>query len=109
MSGPVEQLDTAIEAMSTLDPDTLTDPELHDAVVELQRQRARLGVAAARLLARWDQRQVWAGDSSRSGAARLARDTKTSVGSARVELRRARQLLSMPATTSVRSGWSRST
>jgi len=94
----VEQLDAAIDAALTLDVDALTDAELHDAVVELQRQRARLGVAAARLLARWDQRQVWAGDSSRSGAARLARDTKTSVGSARVELRRARQLTSMPAT-----------
>jgi hypothetical protein len=94
----VEQLDKAIDALSTLDPDTLTDTELDEAVIELQRQRARLGAVAARLLGRWDRRRVWASDQSRSAASRLARDTKTSVGSAKIELRRARQLPSMPAT-----------
>src|SRR5262245_16734047 len=94
----VEQLNEAIDALLTLDPDTLTDPELDATLIELQRQRARLGVVAARLVGRWDHRQVWAGDQSRSAAARLARDTKTSVGSAKVELRRARQLASMPKT-----------
>jgi Domain of unknown function (DUF222) len=94
----IEQLDEAIDALLTLDPDTLTDAELDAAVVELQRQRARLGVVAARLVARWDTRQIWAGDQSRSPAARLARDTNTSISSARVELRRARKLASMPAT-----------
>jgi multidrug efflux pump subunit AcrA (membrane-fusion protein) len=94
----VEQLDKAIDALSTLDPDTLTDAELDEAVIELQRHRARLGAVAARLLGRWDRRRVWASDQSRSAASRLARDTKTSVGSAKVELRRACQLPSMPAT-----------
>jgi hypothetical protein len=94
----VEQLDKAIDALSTLDPDTLTDTELDQAVIDLQRQRARLGAVAARLLGRWDRRRVWAADQSRSAASRLARDTKTSVGSAKIELRRARQLPSMPAT-----------
>jgi hypothetical protein len=94
----VEQLDKAIDALSTLDPDTLTDAELDEAVIELQRHRARLGAVAARLLGRWDRRRVWASDQSRSAASSLARDTKTSVGSAKIELRRARQLPSMPAT-----------
>jgi hypothetical protein len=98
MFGEVEQLDAAIDAALALDIDTLSDPELHDALVDLQRQRARLGVAAARLLARWDGRQVWAGDRSQSAASRLARDTNTSITTARVELRRARKLQSMPAT-----------
>jgi hypothetical protein len=98
MFAPVEQLSEAIEALLTLDPDTLTDPELDAAVIELQRQRARLGVVAAGLLGRWDRRQVWAGDQSRSAASRLARDTNTSLRTARIELRRARQLSSMPAT-----------
>src|SRR5262245_60585915 len=98
MSGPVEQLDEAIDALLTLDPDTLTDPELDTTLIELQRQRARLGVVAARLVERWDRRQIWADDQSRSAATRLARDTNTSVGSAKVELRRARHLSSMPAT-----------
>src|SRR5262245_60666246 len=98
MSNPVEQLNEAIDALLNVDLDTLTDPELDAAVVELQRQRARLGVVAARLLGRWDHRQIWADDQSRSAASRLARDTNTSITSARVELRRARQLASMPAT-----------
>jgi uncharacterized protein DUF222 len=105
MSEVVEQLGSAVEGVLTLDPDTLTDAELHDAVAEIQRQRARLGVGAATLLARWDQRGVWAGDGSRSAASRLARDTKTSISSANVELRRARHVCSMPATfAAVRDG-----
>jgi hypothetical protein len=60
MSARFEQLDEAIDALLTLDPDTLTDAELDAAMVELQRHRARLGVVAARLLARWDTRQIWA-------------------------------------------------
>src|SRR5262245_8611246 len=98
MIDPVEQLDEAIDALLPLDPDTLTDPELDATVVAVQRQRARLGVVAARLVERWDHRQIWADDQSRSAATRLARDTNTSVGSAKVELRRARHLASMPAT-----------
>ncbi len=42
----VEQLDKAITALSTLDPDTLTDAELDEAVIALQRHRNWLGVAA---------------------------------------------------------------
>src|SRR5262245_16882546 len=98
MIDQVERLNGAIDALLNVDLYTLTDPELDAAVVELQRQRARLGVVAARLVGRWNRRHVWAGDQSRSPAARLARDTKTSIGSARVELSRARHLASMPVT-----------
>jgi hypothetical protein len=94
----VEQLDKAIDALSSLDPDALTDAELDQAVIALQRQRNRLGAAAARVLARWDRRRVWASDQSRSAATRLVRDTRCSITTARIELRRARQLQSMPAT-----------
>jgi hypothetical protein len=94
----VEQLDKAIDALSSLDPDALTDAELDQAVIALQRQRARLGAVAARVLGRWDRRRVWAGDQSRSAATRLVRDTRCSITTARIELRRARQLQSMPAT-----------
>ncbi len=101
----VEQLNAAIDAVSTLDPDTLTDAELDQAMIQLQQQRARLGAVAARLLARWDSRRVWADDQSRSAATRLSRDTNCSITTARVELRRARQLTSMPATaTAVSAG-----
>ena len=94
----VERLDEAIDGLAALDPDTLTDGELHDAIVAVQRQRAKLGAVAAGLLSRWEHRGVWAGDGSRSAASRLARDTCTSIASANVEMRRARQLRTMPAT-----------
>ena len=76
----------------------MSDGELHDLVVAVQRERARLGAVAAELLGRWDGRRVWAGDGSRSAPARLARDTGYSMGSAAVEVRRARQLRCLPAT-----------
>lgn len=98
MVGRLADLEEAIDSLSTVDVDALTDGELHDAVVELQRQRARLGAFAATLIRRWDQRQVWAVDGSRSAAQRLARDTCTSSSTARLELRRARQLSAMPGT-----------
>src|SRR5262245_39083697 len=105
MATEVDQLDTAVEAVLALDPDTLSDPELHDAVVAIQRQRARLGVAAAGLLARWDRRGVWAGDGSRGAAPRLAPDPRTPVPSANVELRRPRHARAMPATlAAIRGG-----
>ncbi|MGH9135026.1 MAG: DUF222 domain-containing protein [Ilumatobacteraceae bacterium] len=98
MVAVLEQLDATVDAVLDLDPDSLTDGELHAAIVDLQAQRARLGVAAAVLLERWDRRSVWAADGSRSAAGRLARDTNTSLRSAGVEMRRARQLAGLPAT-----------
>ncbi len=80
----------AIDGLAALDPDTLTDGELHDAIVAVQRQRAKLGAVAAGLLSRWEHRGVWAGDGSRNAASRLAHDTRTSLTSANLELRRAR-------------------
>jgi Domain of unknown function (DUF222) len=101
----IQQLDEAIDSLLTLDPDGLTDPELDEAVVALHRQAHRLAAARARLLSRWDRRGVWTGDGSRSPAARLARDTRTSIGTARRELGRARRLDAMPhATTALAAG-----
>lgn len=93
-----DELHGAIKALHQLDSDTVTDAELHELVVAVQRERARLGAVAAKLLGRWDRRGVWAADGSRSAAARLARETSCATSSAKVELRRARQLASMPAT-----------
>ena len=58
----------------------------------------RLAAARAAAVARWDARGVWQSDRSRSAATRLARDTSTSLTTAHMELRRARKLVSMPAT-----------
>jgi hypothetical protein len=57
-----------------------------------------LAALRAKLISAWDGRGVWADDGSRAAAHRLSREASMSVGSAKVELRRARQLRSMPHT-----------
>jgi Domain of unknown function (DUF222) len=94
----VEPLDRAIDGLLALDPDTLTDTELHEVVVGLQLQAHRLAAARAKLTAAWDGRQIWADDGSRSPGHRLAREATMSVASAKREVRRARALRTMPAT-----------
>jgi hypothetical protein len=95
----LENLHEAIDRLDGLTVAALGDEELHAAVVAIQRERARLGLLAARLIAGWNGRGIWAGDGSRSAAARLSRDTACSPGRAAVELRRARQASALPATT----------
>ena len=93
----VEQLAEAIDALAALDVDTLSDAELHGLVVAMERQRARLVPPPPRC---WP-----AGTAAELGRRRvthprrrLARETNTAVASAKVEVRRAGQLASMPAT-----------
>ncbi len=93
-----DRLDADIGDLLGLDPDTLTDDELHELVVAVQRQSHRLAALRAKLIGAWDGRSVWADDGSRSAAHRLAREASMAVGSAKVELRRARGLRSMPQT-----------
>jgi hypothetical protein len=81
-----------------VDPDDLTDDELHELVVAVQRHSHRLAALRAKLISAWDGRGVWADDGSRTAAHRLAREASMAVGSAKVELRRARRLRSMPDT-----------
>ena len=100
MAAGLDTLHDTIEGLAALDPTLLDDHELHNAVIALQREQARLGVVAARLLNQWAGRRVWAGDGSRSATARLARDTTSAPATAAVELRRARHLGALPATAS---------
>ena len=72
------------------------DAALDDLTIQVQRERHRLDATAAKVQARWDQRGVWRSDGSRSAAARLARDTSTSLPRARRDLRRAHHLTTMP-------------
>lgn len=97
--GPLATLTQSIDELADIDVDTLDDTTLHDTVVALARQRDRLAVAHARLLARWDGRRVWQNDQSRTAAARLARETGHFIGTTRAELRRARRLATMQITT----------
>jgi hypothetical protein len=39
---PAQPLDAALDALASIDPDTLDDTALTDTVVELHRQQARL-------------------------------------------------------------------
>ncbi len=94
----LEALDRAIDGLLALDPDTLTDTELHEVVIGLQSQSHRLAAARAKLTAPWDSRQIWADDGSRSPAHRLSRQATMSATSAKTEVRRARALRTMPAT-----------
>ncbi len=67
------QLAQEIKELTQLDPDTLTDEELSEAVVEMTRLRSSLEAAEARLCGAWDTRRTaWADDGARSGAAWLA-------------------------------------
>jgi hypothetical protein len=100
-----DRLDSILGDLLGLDFDTLTDDELHELVVAIQRQSHRLSALRAKLISAWDGRRVWADDGSRSAAHRLAREAHMAVGTAKIELRRARGLRSMPHTaTALASG-----
>ncbi|MCU1461403.1 MAG: hypothetical protein JWO37_1478, partial [Acidimicrobiales bacterium] len=94
----MELLDQAIDAVAAVDPDALSDAELHAMVVGLQRQESRFAAARARLLAVWDARRIWADDGSKAAAARLARECDLSLQTTGAELKRARKLRGMPQT-----------
>jgi hypothetical protein len=98
MSEGLDGLAAVIDSLLAVDPTALTDAELHELVVTVQRQRHRLAAVAAAVISSWDQRMVWADNGARSAAARLANETATSTSSASIDVRRARQLRSMPST-----------
>jgi len=91
-------LAVAIDAVLTVDPDTLDDAELADAVVGLHRQQARLAAATTRLTAAAEARRVYAGDGSRSCGAWLAHRCRLPIGQGRAQAWLGRRLRTMPAT-----------
>jgi hypothetical protein len=91
-------LASAVTGLLTLDPNSLDDAELADAVVGLHREWARLAAAMARLTAAMDTRRVWADDGSRSCGAWLAHRCRLPIGQARAQAWLGRRLRSMPAT-----------
>jgi hypothetical protein len=84
----------------------LTDGELHDAVVSVQREIDLLCARQAELVSRWQTRRVWERDGSRSGAHCLSRVTGVSLSTARRVLLRSSRLASMPLTSSALSSGS---
>jgi hypothetical protein len=98
VGGGLDELKSSIDQLLDVDPLELTDAELHELTVTLQRQSHRLAAAAGAVLSAWDQRMVWADNGARSAAVRLANETSMSPSSASVQVRRSRQLRTMPAT-----------
>ena len=94
-----DDLAAAIDSLLAVDPNELTDAELHEFVTTLQRQRHRLAAVAGEAISSWDQRMVWADNGAGSAAVRLANDTSASPTSAGVEVKRARKLRTMPHVT----------
>ncbi len=96
MSKGADELHVAIDSLLAVDPNTLTDNELHDHVTTIQRQRHRMAAAAAQAISAWDQRMVWADNGAGSAAVRLANDTSAAPSSTGIEIKRARRLRTMP-------------
>src|SRR6056297_176346 len=96
MSKGIDELQSAIDSLLAVDPDQLTDAELHELVTTLQRQRHRMAAAAGAAVAAWDQRMVWADNGAGSAAVRLANETSASPSSTGIEVKRARKLRTMP-------------
>jgi hypothetical protein len=94
-----EVLDGVLDGLFTCDPGGLTDAQVHDTVISLQRAEARLTGLSMRWLQVWDARGLWQDDGSRSPAARLAREANLAPIHASIAIRRARQLANMPATS----------
>jgi hypothetical protein len=92
--GPLRR---SIADLLQVDLDSLSDREVHLATVELERLTSQLAAARARFVGAWDARKIWAEDGSKSPAARLARECRLDPeGTARVDVRRARKLRTMP-------------
>jgi hypothetical protein len=96
MSKGIDELEVAIDSLLAVDPNELTDAELHELVTKVQRLRHRMAAVAGTAISAWDQRMVWADNGAGSAAARLANDTSASPSSTGVEVKRARRLRTMP-------------
>ena len=98
-AGPViNELKGAVAELFGLCPADLPDVASTVTVVELVKLTSVLDAATAAFVGPWDANGSWADDGSRTPAARLARDTGVSHGSAKGLLCRARALRTMPAT-----------
>jgi hypothetical protein len=82
----VAALVDAVSGVAGLDMSQLTDAELHDVVMAVQRERDRLAVVAGQLLAEWDDRRVWTSNGALNATQRLSVETHTSRQSAKREL-----------------------
>jgi hypothetical protein len=95
---PVHALAAVVDGLLAVDPGTLTDDELADAMVALRRLQARLAAAVVEATAVFDARQVYATDGSRSAADWISARTRQPRSEVRAEVRLGRRLRVMPLT-----------
>ena len=91
-------LAAAVDRLAELDPDTLSDDELGEALVGLHREEARLAALRCRLTAAFEARGGHLVDGSRTAAAWVARRTRLPGEQCRAEARLGRRLRHMPVT-----------
>jgi hypothetical protein len=94
----LEALTKSIDELLEVDVRFLTDTQVHDLTVGLQRQASRLAAARANAVGSWDARRIWAADGSKSARARLARECGMDPDTAGADIGRARKLRTMPVT-----------
>ena len=91
-----------LDELGSVDLDTVSDEELSESVLAMQRLRGQLDVAEAGVLSRWDARRVWRDSGARTAASWMARHLRLPTAVARQRLRHARAVRSLPA---VESAW----
>jgi hypothetical protein len=91
----IGELIQSIYLIASVDAE-VTDEDLHDGLVALRRQSARLRAEEIRLTGMYDARKAYAGDGSKSAAARLARDAKCSLKAMRHQVYLSKRLRLMP-------------
>ncbi|MFT3855517.1 MAG: DUF222 domain-containing protein [Ilumatobacteraceae bacterium] len=96
VAGVVERVADDLRLLGDVDLDVLSDLELDEALVGLQRLRRLFDAQLCRCAHRWEQRGVWASDGSRSSSARMARDGRTGKAAAQRVLLRGRHLEAAP-------------
>ena len=98
--GPMELADLheCVERLRDTDLGLIDDGSLHDQVVAIGRELARLTVVFSQQVREWEQRGIFERDGSRSPAHRLARELRSSVSDRKVDVRRARRIDLMPLT-----------
>jgi hypothetical protein len=98
MLSAVDIIEQGVEALASVDVDSLTDLELHEITVASRLLCDRLTAAAVPAVARWNARSVWADNGARTAGTRLAVETRSSKGAADAAVRRATALVHMPLT-----------
>ncbi len=93
----LERVAEAVQELVGADLDGLSPAALNDVVAELQRVKAMLDAAEAKVLARWDAVGAWSLDGASNGAAWLSWKSRQPAPAANQRIRCARAMRELPA------------